>query len=321
MVKAFPRETVKVATEHANRRVDVYLNGKYPEISRNVFQRLISEERVTVNGITVSKSYRIKAGDVIEFEIMISAESSLIPQDLPIKIMYQDEYLAVISKPAGMVIHPAAGHNDGTLVNALLYHLKDLNFISGSNRPGIVHRLDKDTSGLLVIGKNENSTTRLINMMKSRAFIKKYAALVKGHFMVNFGEISMNIGRSHTDRKRMAVSVSGREALTEYSVMARFKNYDLIRITIISGRTHQIRVHLSFTGHPVVGDNVYGGIDENTRRFGLNRQFLHSSYIGFTHPFTGEHIEVWDDLSRELNDFLYKACNFELKDIKAIFRE
>jgi 23S rRNA pseudouridine1911/1915/1917 synthase len=315
------RRDITVNLEHAGKRLDIFLSENHPELSRNIFQQLIASKKVFVNGRNVNKSHILSAGDKIEFEVTMQPEVSPAAQDLPIKIAYQDQYMAILSKPAGMVVHPAAGYPDGTLVNAILYHLKDINFVSGEKRPGIVHRLDKDTSGLLVVGKSECATSKLIEMMKAREVTKIYAALVRGHVEPMQGEVNRSIGRSPRNRLRMAVLADGREAKTRYEVAARFDRYDLLKIRIESGRTHQIRVHMSYMGHPVVGDGVYGGIDEYTRRFGLRRQFLHSCFIGFKHPFTGEQITVWDDLGPELVDFLCKACAYEARDIRAVFCE
>ncbi|MCL5985936.1 MAG: RluA family pseudouridine synthase [Actinobacteria bacterium] len=315
------RKEITVNQGQAGKRLDVFLSENYPEISRNVFQYLITSQKVFVNGRKVNKSHILSAGNEIRFEIPLQSEISPAAQDLPIKIAFQDQYLAILSKPAGMVVHPATGHLDGTLVNAILYHLRDINFVSGEGRPGIVHRLDKDTSGLLVVGKNEYAASKLIEMMKAREVTKIYAALVRGHVEPMQGEVDRSIGRSPRNRLRMTVLADGREARTWYEVAARFERYDLLKIRIESGRTHQIRVHMSFMGHPVVGDVIYGGVDENTRKFDLHRQFLHSCFIGFKHPFTGEQVAVWDDLSPELVDFLRKACAYELHEIRAVFGE
>ncbi len=313
------RRDFTVNLEQAGRRLDIFLSEKNPEISRNIFQHLIASKKVLVNGRNVNKSHILSAGDEIEFEIPLQPTISHAAQDIPIKIIYQDRYLAVISKPAGMVVHPAPGHPNGTLVNAILYQLKDMSFISGESRPGIVHRLDKDTSGLLVVGKNEFAVSKLIEMMRARDVTKIYAALVGGHVEPIRGEVDRGIGRNPRNRLRMKVLADGREAKTHYEVVTRFDRYDLLKILIKSGRTHQIRVHMNYMGHPVVGDAIYGGMDDNTRRFGLYRQFLHSCFIGFKHPFTGKSVAVWDELSTELVEFLRKACNYEVHGIRAIF--
>jgi len=313
------KRNITINRYHCGKRLDVFLSEKYPKLSRSIFQHLISSNKVHVNGRNVNKSHILNTGDTIEFELAIQSDISPAAQNLPIKIAYQDEYLAIVSKPADMVVHPAAGHPDGTLVNAILYHIKDINFISEKKRPGIVHRLDKNTSGLIMVGKNELSTSKLIEMMKERKVIKIYAALVRGNVEQLKGEIDRNIGRNPRNRLRMTVVADGREAITQYEVALRFERYDLLKISISSGRTHQIRVHLKYIGHPVVGDDTYGGIDELTRKFDLKRHFLHSCFIGFEHPFSGKQIAIWDNLSPELITFLKKACDYDIGNIKTLF--
>ncbi|MCK4427730.1 MAG: RluA family pseudouridine synthase, partial [candidate division Zixibacteria bacterium] len=281
-------------------------------------QKLISDQNILVDGRPTKSSYKIKGNEKITIKIPPLEKLSLEPEDIPLDIIHEDSDLLVVNKKAGMVVHPALGNPSHTLVNALLFHCKDLSGINGVLRPGIVHRLDKNTSGLLVVAKNDFAHQSLAEQIKNRTLLREYAAIVWGHMPSEKGIIQAPIGRSTKDRKRMAVSrLKGRESLTEYQVLERFDLCDLLSIRLKTGRTHQIRVHLSYLNHPVLGDPEYGGrqkwskgIHDKHRLFAqkllslIDRQALHSKKIGFTHPRTQEYQEFNssfpDDVKRVL---------------------
>ena len=270
-------------------RLDVYLTENYPEFSRSGIKNLITKGLVTVNEKTQKAGYSLKLGDIVAITIPEPVTVDLTPQNIPLDIVYQDDDLAVINKPQGLTVHPSAGHTDGTLVNALLYHIKDLSGINGELRPGIVHRLDKDTSGLMLVAKNDFAHRDLAKQIAEKTCIRRYIALLEGHLKPEQGTITTHIARSEKDRKKMAVSndENDRIAITEYKVIEYLYDYTLANFTLKTGRTHQIRVHASFLKHPVVGDEVYG---YKKQKFSTHGQLLHSEYLEFTHPRTGERL-------------------------------
>ena len=259
-------------------------------------QRLIEDGLVTVNGRVSKSGYKLRAGDRIAVEIPLLQPIAPQPEDIPLSIVYEDDDLLVIDKPAGLTVHPAPGHFEHTLVNAILAHCPGLS-INGSIRPGIVHRLDKDTSGLMMIAKNDAAQRDLSNQIKSRSVLKQYTVLVQGHLSPEKGVIEAPIGRDPSARKRMAVVESGREARTRYRVLKYFKGYTLLEVTLETGRTHQIRVHMAATGFPVVGDAVYGKKSDIAAR-----QFVHACRLGFKLPSTGNKVEFTAPLPRDLEE-------------------
>jgi 23S rRNA pseudouridine1911/1915/1917 synthase len=276
-------------------RLDKYLGETCPELSRTHAQKLITDGLVTVNGRVARASARLNAGDRIDFTIPPEAPSHLTPEDIPLKIIYEDSDLMVIDKPAGLAVHPAPGHPGHTLVNAVLAHLPELRENEESLRPGVVHRLDKDTSGLIIVAKNRLAQANLAAQFKSRAVNKYYKVLVKGRLTPEAGIIEANIGRDPRHRQRMAVVEKGREARTEYRVIKYLGDYTLLEIKPETGRTHQIRVHLAAIGFPVVGDATYGVPSPH-----IARQFLHAGKMGFKLPSTGEWVEFDSPLPEDL---------------------
>ena len=272
--------------ENDNKRIDAYLSEKLEDTSRVTIQRLISNGKVLVNGKKVKSSYKVQAGDKIEVEEEIPVEVSLKAQDIPLDIIYEDQDIIVVNKPKGMVVHPANGNPDGTLVNAIMAICKDsLSGIGGEIRPGIVHRLDKDTSGIVIIAKNDKAHIHLSEQIKEHQVKKTYIALVRGIVKENEATINMPIGRSEKDRKKMAVTKKGKEAITHFKVLERYDKYTLLQVNIETGRTHQIRVHLSQIGYPIVGDEVYSN---GKNEWNVKGQCLHAKSLVFTHPITGE---------------------------------
>ena len=291
----------------AGQRIDKFLSENLKNISRSRIQRLIGEEKVLVGGSPVSKHYRLCHGDHIDVTGLENAlsQSHIDAEDIELNIIYEDSHLAVISKEAGMVTHPASGNNSHTLVNALLYHFRDLSRLSGDERAGIVHRLDKDTSGLLLVAKNESVHHLLSHMFRDREVKKTYMALVEGKFDEERGKIDLPIGRSRLDRRKMSVSIdSGRRSVTRFEVKEDFRaQVTLLDVYPLTGRTHQIRVHLSYINHPIIADAIYGSrySAKLAKKIGLNRQFLHAARLEFTHPITGKKMEFSDPLPRDLS--------------------
>lgn len=272
--------------EQAGIRLDKYLANQLKDYTRSFIQKQIEQEGVRVNGQVSNGKYKVKVGDEIRICIPDPVEVDIVAEDIPIDIVYEDDDLMVINKPQDMVVHPAPGNYTGTLVNALLFHCKDkLSGINGEIRPGIVHRIDKDTSGLLMIAKNDKAHLGLSEMLKVHDITRKYHAIVYGSFKEDQGTVELPIGRSPQDRKKMAIVQGGRHAKTDYRVIERFKNMTHIELTLYTGRTHQIRVHMKAIGHPLLGDPVYGPAKS---LFGLDKQMLHAKVLGFKHPITGE---------------------------------
>lgn len=278
--------------KNENKRIDTYLSENIRDTSRVTIQRLVINGKVLVNGKTVKSSYKVQAGDKIEVEEEVPVEISLKAQEIPLEIIYEDKDIIVVNKPKGMVVHPANGNPDGTLVNAIMAICKDsLSGIGGEIRPGIVHRLDKDTSGIIIVAKNDKAHIHLSEQIKDHKVKKTYIALVRGFVKENEATINMPIGRSEKDRKKMAVTKKGKEAITHFKVLERYDKYTLLQVNIETGRTHQIRVHLSQIGYPIVGDEVYSN---GKNEWNVKGQCLHAKSLEFTHPTTGEmkHLEA-----------------------------
>lgn len=279
---------VVIEGSHEGERLDRFLAETLCDVSRSQVKNLIDEGLVLVGGRPQKPGYRIRKGDIIQVRIPAARETGLVAQEMPLNIVYEDRDLVVIDKPQGLVVHPAHGHWEGTLVNALLYRVKDLSGINGELRPGIVHRLDKGTSGLMVVAKNDQAHRDLADQIKARKIRREYVAVVHGVIRENSGTIDAPIGRSPSDRKKMAVVREGRPAVTHYTVLRRYRDYTLVRARLETGRTHQIRVHFAYIRHPVVGDQVYG---PSRSRFELKGQALHACYLAFYHPTTKELLE------------------------------
>lgn len=294
-------ESIIVEEEMDGERLDAFVAEQVEQLSRSVVKSLINEGQVLVNGARQKASYHVREGDEINIEIPEPQVLELVPRDIPLEIIYQDEDLAVINKPKGLVVHPAHGNWDYTLVNALLYHVKDLSGINGQIRPGIVHRLDKDTSGVMVVAKNDIAHRGLAAQIKDHSIKRQYIALVHGTIKENLGTIDAPIGRSKNDRKKMAVVADGRSAVSKYQVLERFHNYSLVKVELLTGRTHQIRVHFAYIKHPVVGDPLYGS---GKKHFNLDSQALHAHLLGFNHPRTGKYLEFTSPLPQYFQDIL-----------------
>ena len=280
----------KIVADLENMRLDAYISSKETNLSRTNVQRLIEEGNILVNGQKKKISYKVQIGDNIEINIPEAKETTLKAENIPVEVIYEDNDIIVVNKPKGMVVHPANGNPDGTLVNAIMAMCKgSLSGIGGEIRPGIVHRLDKDTSGLLIVAKNDLAHINMSNQIKDRQVKKIYIALVKGNINENEATINMPIGRSTKDRKKMAVRKDGKEAVTHFKVLKRYKDYTLLKVKIDTGRTHQIRVHMAEIGHPVVGDMVYS---KGKNEFGVEGQMLHAQSLDFKHPITGKEMHL-----------------------------
>ncbi len=276
--------------EQVSKRIDAYMAEKYNDISRVAIQRLIETGKILVNGKKIKASYKVQVNDKITMEEEKAVEIELKAQDIPVEIIYEDSDIIVVNKPKGMVVHPANGNPDGTLVNAIMSICKDsLSGIGGEIRPGIVHRLDKDTSGILIVAKNDKAHINLSEQIKEHKVKKTYIALVKGIVKENNATINMPIGRSEKDRKKMAVTKKGKEAITHFKVLKRYDKYTLLEINIETGRTHQIRVHLSQIGYPIVGDEVYS---KGKNEWNIKGQCLHAKSLDFKHPITNENMHL-----------------------------
>ena len=279
-----------IVKEEEKIRLDAYISNKMPDLSRMAVKRLLEEDKIKVNGEKAKASNKISKGDKIEIQIDEPKDIKIEAQDIPIDIVYEDEDIIVVNKPKGLVVHPANGNPDGTLVNAIMAICKEsLSGIGGELRPGIVHRLDKDTSGLLIVAKNDKAHINMSEMIKNREVKKTYIALVRGNIPEDSATINMPIGRSTKDRKKMAVKKDGKEAITHFKVIGRYTtnkgSYTLLEIKIDTGRTHQIRVHLAEIGYPVIGDEVYSN---GKNEFGVHGQCLHAKKLEFKHPITGK---------------------------------
>ena len=295
--------SIEIDSDSAGERLDKILSYVLSDYSRSFVQNLFSEGLVLSKGQKINKSYKPKYGELISFSVPEPKELSLLPQNIPLDIVYEDNDLLVVNKPKGMVVHPAPGNYDSTLVNALLYHCKDnLSGINGVIRPGIVHRIDNDTSGLLLVAKNDTAHISLSSQISSHSLDREYRAVIHGHLKEKNGVIDAPIGRSPNDRKKMCViNQNSKNAVTHYEVIEEYKDYSFVALKLETGRTHQIRVHMSYLGHPVAGDMVYG--PKNGISY-LNGQCLHAGLIGFDHPSTGEHLKFEAELPDYFTNFL-----------------
>lgn len=296
-----------IDNENVKTRLDVYVSAAV-SVTRSAAQTLIEQGYVTVNGKAESKNYKLRLGDNVEIEEREPEILTAAPENIPLDIVYEDSDVIVINKPSGMVVHPAPGNETGTLVNALLYHCGDtLSGINGVIRPGIVHRIDKDTSGLLVVAKNDESHIFLSSLLKDHGIKREYHAIVTGHFKEEKGTVSAPISRHPTDRKKMAVVAGGREAITHYEVIEEYPGFTYAKMVLETGRTHQIRVHTSYKGHPIIGDTVYGGGKtqfEKANQSLLDGQILHAKVLSFPHPKTKETMTFESPLPKNFEELL-----------------
>ena len=293
-----------VTEENADVRIDRAVADAFPDFSRSRIQKMAENGCISVNGKTVSKSFKPKTEDEVIVYVEPAEDDTAQPENIPLDIRYEDDCLLVVNKPKGMVVHPAPGNRHSTLVNALLYHCKgSLSGINGVLRPGIVHRIDKDTSGLLLVAKNDFAHVSLAQQIKEHSLTREYAAVVHGRLKEPEGTVSAPIGRNPNDRKKMAVvNVNSKPAVTHFYVVEEFSQFTYVRLRLETGRTHQIRVHMAYIGHPVAGDAVYGS--QKNCISSLNGQCLHARLLGFTHPVTGERIEISSELPPYFEDFL-----------------
>ena len=296
--------TLTRTADRPGERADAFLARVVPDLTRSAAQRLLEAGAVRLAGRPVRKNYRTAPGDVLEVDIPAPQPVDLVPQDIPLDIVYEDGDVIVVNKPVGMVVHPAPGHSDGTLVNALLYHCGNtLSGINGTLRPGIVHRIDKDTSGLLVVAKNDLAHTVLASQLKDHTLARTYEAVVCGNLKEDRGTVDAPIGRHPSDRKRMTVTDRGKEAVTHWETVTRYRGYTHIRCHLETGRTHQIRVHMAYIGHPILGDTVYG---RKKPELGQESQCLHASTLCFRHPRTGLPVIVSTPLPPYFQEVLEK---------------
>jgi len=294
-----------VSESDIGKRIDVFV-AEAGNVTRSATQKLIDEQNVLVNGHKTAKNYRLRAGDTVELSLPEPVADKAEPENIPIEIVYEDSDLAIVNKPKGMVVHPAAGNRNGTMVNALLFRLGDsLSGINGVIRPGIVHRIDKDTSGLLIVAKNNEAHLKLAEQIKEHFFTRRYHAIVVGNLKEDSGTVNAPVGRHPIHRKKMAIVSDGRPAITHWRVLERFQGFTYVELTLETGRTHQIRVHMSSLGHPVIGDELYGAghskfeLQNNSL---LSGQCLHAKYIAFTHPSTG----LWMEFDSRLPEYFVK---------------
>ena len=301
---------INVSDEETGERIDSFLSGK-TEFTRTRIQQLIKERNIMVNGKATKSSYKIEKDDEIVIEVPEAETTEIKPENIKIDIVYEDSYIAVINKQAGLVVHPAHGHCSGTLVNAILYHIKDLSGINGEIRPGIVHRLDKDTSGLIVIAKNDKVHAALTEMFQKKKIKKTYLAILKGKLNTSEGKVVTQIGRDKIDRKKMTViddASKGKIAITNYRVISQNSLFTLVKVNIETGRTHQIRVHMRHLGYPILGDSVYGRKDNE------KRQMLHAYRLKFLHPVTGNPMEFAGEIPEDFQRALKKS-DLEIDEI------
>ena len=294
---------INVSDEETGERIDSFLSGK-TEFTRTRIQQLIKEQNIMVNGKATKSSYKIEKDDEIAIEVPEAETTEIKPENIKIDIVYEDSYIVVINKQAGLVVHPAHGHYSGTLVNAILYHIKDLSGINGEIRPGIVHRLDKDTSGLIVIAKNDKVHVTLTEMFQEKKIRKTYLAILKGKLNKSEGKVVTQIGRDKNDRKKMTVIddiTKGKTAITNYRVISQNSLFTLVKVNIETGRTHQIRVHMRHLGYPILGDSVYGRKDNE------KRQMLHAYRLEFLHPVTGNPMEFIGEIPEDFQRALKKS--------------
>lgn len=280
---------LEITENQAGERIDRFLADSQ-DLTRSFLQKILKEGEVIVNGKSVKANYKLRKGDRIEFEIPEAVEPDIVAEDIPLSILYEDADVLVVDKPKGMVVHPAAGHYSRTLVNAVMYHCKgELSGINGVLRPGIVHRIDRDTTGSIIICKNDMAHNEIARQLKEHSINRRYRAIVTGVLKDEEGTIEGAIGRDKKDRKKMAITADGKPAVTHYRVLQRFKHYTYVECVLETGRTHQIRVHMASIGHPLLGDEVYG---RKSDKYKCEGQCLHAMTLGFHHPRTGEYIEV-----------------------------
>lgn len=294
------KKIIEITPEHGGSRIDKALSEFDPEWTRSKVQSWVKEGMILVGGKTVKPNYQLKEGDMVEVSEPEPGLLEVVPEDLGLDIVHEDGDVLVVNKPRGMVVHPAAGHATGTLVNGLMHHCTDLSGINGVLRPGIVHRIDKDTTGLLAVAKNDRAHASLAEQLSQKTVTRKYTALVHGNIEHDEGTIDAPIGRDPKDRQRMTVIDGGREAVTHFTVTERFGDFTLVECRLETGRTHQIRVHMRYIGHPLAGDPKYG--PKKTLSFG--GQVLHAGILGFTHPGTGEYMEFEAPLPDDFTELL-----------------
>ena len=299
---------MKLRAETSGQRLDIFLAAAVPELTRSAAQRLLEQGNVTLDGAPLKKNARTEAGAEYELSLPELRETELVAQDIPLDVVYEDADVLVVNKPKGLVVHPAAGHEDGTLVNALLHHCgESLSGINGEKRPGIVHRIDMDTSGLLIVAKNDFAHRSLSDQLKDHTLRRTYECIVRGGFHEDSGTVNAPIGRDPRDRKRMAVTErNSRPAVTHWTVLARYGQYTHLQCRLETGRTHQIRVHMAYINHPIAGDPLYG---VRKPELGLTSQCLHARALTFCHPRTGEEITVTCPLPEEFERALEKLKN------------
>lgn len=292
--------TITIEAENAGERIDKALSTIQAEWSRSQISNWLADENIKVNGIDVKPKYKVRVGDVIEVTVPEVEDLEIIPEDLNLEIVYEDADVLVVNKPRGMVVHPAPGHASGTLVNGLMHHCTDLSGINGVARPGIVHRIDKDTSGLLMVAKNDVAHASLVDQLVNKTVTRKYTALVHGHIAHDKGTIDAPIGRDSKDRQKQAIIDSGKHAVTHFQVMERFGHFTLVECRLETGRTHQIRVHMNYIGYPLAGDPKYGP----KKTIDFPGQVLHAGILGFVHPVSGEYLEFSSPLPADFEQLL-----------------
>ena len=296
--------TLQPNKEDAGKRIDAWLSTQMEDMTRSGVQRLLEEGRITCNGKVPAKNYKLNGTETLEISMPDPVPVDVVPQNIPLDVVYEDEDVIVVNKPKGLVVHPAPGHPDGTLVNALLYHCGDsLSGVGGELRPGIVHRIDRDTSGLIIAAKNDFAHHKLAAQLQDHSLARVYRCIVTGNLREDSGTVDAPIGRHPVDRKRMAVVADGRNAVTHWQVLERFQGFTYVECRLETGRTHQIRVHMAHTGHPILGDTVYGNKKPVP---GLQGQCLHAVGLRFLHPRTGELVEVGYPLTEEFEKQLHK---------------
>ena len=296
--------TLQPNKEAAGRRVDAWLAANLEDVTRSAAQRLLEEGRVTCGGKPLAKNYKLTGSETLEVALPEPEPVDVTPQDIPLNVVYEDDDVIVVNKPKGLVVHPAPGHPDGTLVNALLYHCGDsLSGVGGELRPGIVHRIDRDTSGLIIAAKNDFAHQRLAAQLQDHTLARIYHCIVVGNLREDAGTVDAPIGRHPVDRKKMAVAANGRPAVTHWRVLERFQGFCYVECRLETGRTHQIRVHMAHIGHPILGDTVYGNKKPVP---GLHGQCLHAVGLRFLHPRTGEAVELYCELPEEFQNQLRK---------------
>ena len=296
----------ELSIEQAGERLDKALSSLYPDLSRSFCQKLIKDGHILVNGVPKKGNYHVNGGELLSVTIPKAQEIAILPENIPLDILYEDDDVLVVNKPKGMVVHPSAGHYTGTLVNAVMYHCQDsLSGINGEIRPGIVHRIDMDTTGALIVCKNDSAHVKIAEQIKEHSVTRRYLGIAKGVVKTDCGVVEGTIGRHPTDRKKMAVNVrGGKPAVTHYRVLERFKNHTLMEFTLETGRTHQIRVHMASIGHPLLGDSVYGN---GKSPWKLQGQTLHAAVIGFFHPTSKAYLEIEAPLPQYFKSLLLKS--------------